>query len=128
MLSAYTRLNRGKEPFAGCISLSGWLPMRERFLANPTVSEATPLFWAHGQYDEDILVEQQVLGSQKLRNRGINVTTRTYPVGHESFDEQEIREMTEFLDETLFPKAGFRADSADEFFASVKHIFDNNSS
>mmetsp|Transcript_24006 Transcript_24006/g.43027 ORF Transcript_24006/g.43027 Transcript_24006/m.43027 type:complete len:297 (-) Transcript_24006:1514-2404(-) len=131
MLASYSRCNRGKEPYAACACLSGWLPMRKRFPENSVVAETTPLFWAHGLYDENVLIEQQVLGIQKLRNRGINVTARTYPVGHESFDSQEIIEMAEFLDDTLFPKVDLesilpRELTMAELLASVNHFFDNN--
>ena len=129
MLSAYSRYNRGKESYAGCVCLSGWLPMRKRFKVTET-AEMTPLFWAHGENDDQILIQQQVLGVQTLGNRGINITTKTYPVGHESCDSQEIVEMAEFLDETLFPKIDIESILPEEletakFFASVKNMFDN---
>ena len=132
MLAAYSRCSRSLEPYAGCVSLSGWLPMRKRFKANPAVSETkSPLFWAHGLYDEKVLIEQQVLGVQKLSDRGISVTACSYPVGHESFDSQEIVQMAQFMDETLFPKVDVEsihnAEVADaEFLASVESLFDTN--
>ncbi|KAL7542010.1 hypothetical protein ACHAXR_011442 [Thalassiosira sp. AJA248-18] len=132
MLAAYSRCNRGLEPYAGCVSLSGWLPMRKRFSVNPEVAEImTPLFWAHGLYDECVLIQQQVLGIQKLRDRGIEVIAKSYPVGHESHDSQEIVEMAEFLDNTLFPKVDFESirhaevGEEAEFLASVKHLLDS---
>ena len=137
LLAAYNRRNRGKVPYAGCICLSGWLPMRQHFSVNPGIAEMTPLFWAHGKYDEKILFEQQVLGVQRLRDRGVEVTTKVYPVGHESCNSQEIEAMADFLDDVLFPKVEFEClhppfvsqpsdTTSAEFLASLRYLFQQN--
>merc|ERR1712194_940562 len=64
---------------------------------------ATPLFWAHGQYDDKILFEQQMYGVNKLEGVGVDVTARSYPVGHESSNFEEIDDMAGFLEAVLCP-------------------------
>jgi len=108
MLSAFSRRERGKEPYAGCVCLSGWLPMCQKFRVNGDESDLTPLFWAHGEYDDIVRHEQQMFGVRKLRDRGVDVTVKSYPVGHESCDYEEIEAMAEFIDDVLYPKVDVR--------------------
>lgn len=104
MLSAYCRRNRDEDPFAGCVCLSGWLPMRDKVQVSEETAEYTPLFWAHGKYDNKIKFENQVRGVNQLRKFGVDVSARAYPVGHESSNNEEIEAMAEFLDDVLYPK------------------------
>lgn len=48
IMAAYNRRRKEAIPFAGCICMSGWLPMKD-YLDVDTKSATTPLFWAHGQ-------------------------------------------------------------------------------
>ncbi len=82
--------------------------MCQKFRVTGNESELTPLFWAHGEYDEVVRHEQQMFGVRKLRDRGVDVTVKSYPVGHESYDYEEIEAMAEFIDDVLYPKVDVR--------------------
>lgn len=125
MLASYFRKERRLQPFAGCVCLSGWLPNSWCFPVNKYVAEMTPLLWAHGAYDGKVLYQQQALGVQRLMNEGIDVTAKTYPCGHESYNLQEVKDMAEFVDNVLFPKVPEHVATA-EFVASVKYLFEQN--
>ena len=108
IMAAYNRRKKGSIPFAGCICMSGWLPMKDYLDISEEAAKVTPLFWAHGQYDDKILFEQQIYGVNKLEGVGVDVTSYAYPVGHESSNFEEIEDMANFLESVLSPqpKAG----------------------
>lgn len=102
LTAAYNRRRKGATPFAGCIVMSGWLPLKEYLDVSEEIAKATPLFWAHGQMDDKILYEQQVYGVDKLDSLGVDVTAHSYPVGHESTSNwEEIQDMAEFVETVL---------------------------
>ena len=100
LLSAYQRRER---PFAACVSLSAWLTLVDE-LAVTEGAKKTPLLWAHGRIDDKVLFEQQAFGVKKLREQGVDVTSKEYDMGHES-DPEEIKEMASFLDDIFFGKS-----------------------
>ncbi|KAL7524325.1 hypothetical protein ACHAWF_000900 [Thalassiosira exigua] len=102
LLTAYHRRTKGKEPFAGCVCLSGWLTMKDELAVTPEVAKGTPLFWGHGQWDDKVLFEQQAHGVEKLRSLGVDVTDSSYPVGHSSHPK-EVEAMAEFIESALTP-------------------------
>mmetsp|Transcript_33045 Transcript_33045/g.67517 ORF Transcript_33045/g.67517 Transcript_33045/m.67517 type:complete len:265 (-) Transcript_33045:341-1135(-) len=104
LLTAYHRRTEGKVPFAGCVCLSGWLTLKEDLNVTEEVAKSTPLFWAHGEYDDKVLFEQQAHGVGVLKEHGVKVEERSYPMGHES-DYDEIDAMAEFLEKVLFPSS-----------------------
>lgn len=104
IMAAYNRRKKDAIPFAGCICMSGWLPMKDYLDVSEETAQATPLFWAHGQYDEKILFEQQMYGVNKLEGVGVDVTAISYPVGHESSNFEEIDDMAGFLEAVLCPQ------------------------
>lgn len=101
LTASYNRRKRGAVPFAGCVCMSGWLPMKDYLDVSEESAAATPLFWAHGQYDDKILAEQQMYGVNKLENAGVDVTACSYPVGHESSNYEEIDDMAGFIESVL---------------------------
>mmetsp|Transcript_19975 Transcript_19975/g.41573 ORF Transcript_19975/g.41573 Transcript_19975/m.41573 type:complete len:333 (-) Transcript_19975:104-1102(-) len=105
LMAAYNRRKKDAIPFAGCICLSGWLPMKQYLDIDEGAAESTPLLWAHGQHDKKIVFEQQTYGVNKLENAGVDVTACTYPVGHETADFEEIADMADFLESVLAMKA-----------------------
>ena len=105
IMAAYNRRKKDSIPFAGCICMSGWLPMKDYLDVSEEAANATPLFWAHGQYDEKILFEQQIYGVNKLEGVGVDVTSYSYPVGHESSNFEEIEDMAIFLESVLCPQS-----------------------
>ena len=92
----------GKVPFAGCVCLSGWLTLKDELSITDEVAKSTPLFWAHGQYDDKVLFEQQAHGVDILKKQGVDITHKSYPMGHQS-DPDEIELMAEFLERVLYP-------------------------
>lgn len=88
-----------RKPLAACACLSGWLPLSgDMSVANVQ----TPLFWAHGQYDDKVLFAQQKFGVEKLSNAGVsNLDFPSFPMGHESC-HQEILELADFLENAIF--------------------------
>lgn len=101
IMAAYNRRKQDAIPFAGCICMSGWLPMKNYLDVSEESAASTPLFWAHGQYDDKILFEQQMYGVNKLENEGVDVIACAYPVGHESSNYEEIDDMAGFLESVL---------------------------
>ena len=75
---AYNCRRRGAVPFAGCLCMSGWLLMKEYLDVAEDSAATTSLFWAHGQYKDKILLEQQLYGVNKLEGVGVNVMDRLH--------------------------------------------------
>ena len=98
LLSAYHR-EEGK-PFAACVALSGWLTLKDEIKVSDAAKK-TPLFWGHGKYDDKVLFEQQSHGVTILREQGVSVTEKEYPMGHSS-DQQELEDFANFLVKILF--------------------------
>ena len=96
LLSAY----RTSLPFAGCVSLSGWLTLKDD-LDISVATKQTPLFWGHGKYDDKVLFEQQAHGVDILQQQGVTVLSKVYPVGHSS-EEQEMEDLANFLDRVIY--------------------------
>jgi lysophospholipase-2 len=97
LLAAY-HSSPQRPPYAACVSLSGWLTLTDELNIEHT---STPLFWAHGQYDDKVLFEQQAFGIKKLQLAGVSVQDESYPMGHESHP-QEMADLAKFLDKALF--------------------------
>ena len=125
MLASYFRSQRKQQPFAGCVCLSGWLPNSWSFPVNKYVAEMTPLLWAHGAYDGKVLHHASTLGINRLLKEGVDVTAKTYPCAHESYNLEEIKDMAEFIDDVLFPKVPKQVATV-EFVACVNYLFDQN--
>jgi lysophospholipase II len=98
LLTAYK--NTVQPSLAGCICLSGWLTLREEFRSSNDIPRP-PLFWGHGEYDDKVLFEQQDHGVKILRNLGVDVIAKSYPMGHSS-DPTEINELAGYLDNLLY--------------------------
>lgn len=54
LLAAYHRRSENKVPFAGVVCLSGWLTLKDELKVTDEVAKSTPLFWAHGEYDDKV--------------------------------------------------------------------------
>ena len=112
LLAAYHASDElpAREPLAGCAVLSGWWTLdhakdsKSRPTGSTIINPITPLFWAHGTYDDKVLFEQQAHGVSRLQDGGIKeITTKQYPMGHESYPD-EIQALAKFLDHVLFDK------------------------
>lgn len=93
-----------RKPLAGCASLSGWLTLTQEE-GYKTVNTETPLFWAHGQFDDKVLFEQQAHGVNLLTGTGVSVQAENYPMGHSSHPD-EMQAFAKFLTATLFDEKG----------------------
>jgi lysophospholipase-2 len=104
LLTAYHNANgklAEKGPFAGCAVLSAWLTLADEMQVPKAAASKTPLFWAHGEYDDKVLFEQQEFGVEKLKEAGVKVEASNYPMGHGS-DPREIEAFATWLDKLLF--------------------------
>lgn len=92
-----------KEAYAGCAVLSAWLTLPDA----STVGKAkqTPLFWGHGKFDDKVLFPQQKFGVEKLREEGVNITDKSYDMGHSSHPD-EMKDFALFVDSCLFKSDG----------------------
>eukprot|EP00331_Platyophrya_macrostoma_P027475 CAMPEP_0176438488 /NCGR_PEP_ID=MMETSP0127-20121128/19316_1 /TAXON_ID=938130 /ORGANISM="Platyophrya macrostoma, Strain WH" /LENGTH=617 /DNA_ID=CAMNT_0017822453 /DNA_START=38 /DNA_END=1891 /DNA_ORIENTATION=+ len=79
----------------GCLNLSGWLPNADAFTVTKENAH-TPIFWGHGTKDEIVAVENQAVGLEALKARGVSVEGKTYEIGHDT-NEAEFDEILNFL-------------------------------
>ncbi len=81
-MTAYHQWTKGKVLFAGWVSLLGWLTLKEDLKVTEEVVRSTLLLWAHGEYDDKVLFEQQVHGVWLLMEHGVKVEERSYSMVH----------------------------------------------
>ncbi|KAG0294963.1 hypothetical protein BGZ98_001550 [Dissophora globulifera] len=90
--------------FAGIVSLSGYMPLHKKIMN--MVSDAnrkTPILWGHGDADPVVSLDFGVQSVDLLKKNKFNVTFNTYRgLGHSS-SPQEIRDVLEFLLQTIPP-------------------------
>lgn len=93
-----------RQPFAGCAALSGWITTKDKWQMTEGAKD-TPLFWAHGTFDDKVLFEQQAHGVEMLREMGVkSIQDLQYRMGHES-DPDEISKLAKFVDEMIFGRS-----------------------
>lgn len=96
---------------AGCAALSAWLTLVDDFSSDASSNKETPLFWAHGRFDDKVLFKHQAVGVNKLKESGVvNIDARHYSIGHES-DPNEIVALAGFLDKAFFGDCNSAVDS-----------------
>ena len=104
LLTAYHQHSRhaaADDGLGGCAALSGWLTLTEE-LQVPDKAKDTPLFWAHGQYDDKVLFDHQAFGINRLEELGVkNIESKSYPMGHTS-DPSEIATLAAFIENIVF--------------------------
>jgi phospholipase/carboxylesterase len=92
---------RYPEKLAGVLALSTYLPLAEKLTEEKhAVNARTPIFMAHGQYDDVIPLRRADESRQMLEKLGYPVEWRTYPMPH-SVHPQEIADISAFLARTL---------------------------
>jgi phospholipase/carboxylesterase len=92
---------RQKAKLAGVLALSTYLPLHQSVSAEKTEeSRQTPIFMAHGLYDDIIPISRAELSRQALEQQGYSVEWREYPMPH-SVCPQEIADISEFLSRLL---------------------------
>lgn len=82
---------------AGLAPLSGYLFDPERLAAELAPAQAsTPVFLAHGVFDDVVPVDGSRLAERALREAGVPVTLHEYPMGHQIV-EAELTDLRAFL-------------------------------
>jgi phospholipase/carboxylesterase len=88
---------RRRQPLAGVIALSTYLPMVERLVKEASATAHTqPLFMAHGQFDPVVPYAGGDFSARKLRELGFDVDWHAYPMAHQVCAE-EIRDLGDWI-------------------------------
>jgi len=94
---------RHAEPLAGVLALSTYLPLATTLKAELSeANRATPIFMAHGAYDDIIPLRRAEQSMELLKQAGCDVEWHTYPMPH-SVCAEEIADLREFLIKLLLP-------------------------
>ncbi|CAG8634805.1 7932_t:CDS:2 [Paraglomus brasilianum] len=91
--------------FAGIIGLGGYLPSKDKILSIATdANKNTPIFVAHGDADETVPFNVGEMTSEILKDKGYNVTFKSYAhLGH-WINEDVTQDMLSFLQQTFVRK------------------------
>ena len=88
---------RHPAPLAGVLALSTYLPLASALDAEiHEANRGTPIFMAHGEYDDVIPLRRAEQSAQLLKGAGYEVEWHTYPMPH-SVCADEIGDIREFL-------------------------------
>lgn len=86
---------------AGVLALSTYLPLKHFVHAEKTAdSLLTPIYMAHGSYDEIIQIQTGRASAQALQAEGYPLDWREYPMAH-SVCAEEIADIRAFLQRVL---------------------------
>jgi phospholipase/carboxylesterase len=92
---------RHPQRLAGVLALSTYLPLAGRLAAEASdANRKTPVFMAHGQYDNVIPLNRAEQSRDLLLQAGYDVRWHTYPMPH-SVCPDEIRDIAAFLSSVL---------------------------
>ena len=92
---------RYPQKLAGVLALSTYLPLKSRLATQAQAANAeTPIFMAHGIYDDVISLETCKISLELLQNRQIPVTWHQYDMAH-SVCTEEIDDIRRFLQQVL---------------------------
>ena len=92
---------RRREPLAGLVALSAYLPLSPTSLAAlpqsvPAAATRQPLFLAHGNQDPMVPFQAGERSGQLMRQLGFDVDWHAYPMAHQVCAEQ-IRDLGDWL-------------------------------
>jgi phospholipase/carboxylesterase len=88
---------RYSAPLAGVLALSTYLPLAEKLEEEAgEANRKTPIFMAHGQYDDVIPLARAEQSRKILADAGYDVQWKTYPMPH-SVCAEEIADIASFL-------------------------------
>ncbi|HQN65882.1 MAG TPA: dienelactone hydrolase family protein [Methylophilus sp.] len=86
---------------AGVLALSTYLPIAASLATEKTVASLhTPIYMAHGNYDEIINIQTGMTSLEKLQSEGYQVDWHEYAMGH-SVCAEEIADIRAFLLQVL---------------------------
>ena len=89
------------QPLGGVVALSGYLPSLALFeRVTQPVNQNTPVWIAHGHYDDVVDVELGAQAFDYLQLNGYKVQWQTYPIDH-TVSPNELREMGHFIAKVL---------------------------
>jgi phospholipase/carboxylesterase len=92
---------RYSAPLAGVLALSTYLPLAEKLKEEAAeANRKTPIFMAHGQYDDVIPLVRAEQSRKILADAGYDVQWKTYPMPH-SVCAEEIADIAQFLRRVL---------------------------
>lgn len=99
-IALYTAL-RYPQKLAGVLALSAYLPLHSKLASEAHLANATtPIFMAHGVFDEIISLEMSKLSRNLLQNCQYFVNWHEYNMGH-SVCVEEIADIQNFLQQVL---------------------------
>lgn len=92
---------RHKQRLAGIVGMSGYLPLSETSAAERSDANAlTPIFMAHGQYDNVVAVQRGQASRDALQALGYQVEWHDYPMAH-SVCMEEVADLNAWLTKIL---------------------------
>jgi phospholipase/carboxylesterase len=92
---------RQEQALAGVLALSTYLPLQEKLaMQKTTQSLNTPIFMAHGSFDEVITLERCKQSLAVLQENAYQIEWHEYPMAH-SVHPQEINDIRLFLQAVL---------------------------
>lgn len=95
---------RYPKQLAGILALSTYLPLKDTLAAEKSKeNQHTPIFMAHGTFDDVINIETAQNAKNILLEQAYNVQWKNYPMAH-NVNEEEIADIQRFLTEVL-PKS-----------------------
>jgi phospholipase/carboxylesterase len=95
-IALYTAL-RYSAPLAGVLALSTYLPLHTKLKEEmKEANRKTPIFMAHGRYDDIIPLARAEQSRKVLADAGYDVQWKTYPMPH-SVCAEEIADIASFL-------------------------------
>ena len=93
--------SRQQQALAGVLALSTYLPLHDQLAAQKTsLSLNTPIFMAHGTFDEVITLERCQQSFKLLQENGYQMEWHEYAMAH-SVHPQEINDIRAFLQRIL---------------------------
>ena len=92
---------RHPDKLAGIVGLSCYLPFADQLAAEAgSANRATPIFMAHGSFDEVIEMRFGAASRAQLQAAGYDVEWHEYPLAH-SVDVEELTAVAAFLERVL---------------------------
>lgn len=97
VLALHTGL-RAPQRLAAVVALSGYLPLGARTLQSESsaANQRLPIFLAHGEQDEVVVIDRARVARTNLQAMGHLVDWRSYPMGHE-VDDAELADLGAWL-------------------------------
>ncbi|NWF46380.1 carboxylesterase [Hydrogenophaga sp. D2P1] len=94
---------RTPQRLAGLVGLSGYLALADRTASEVhAANRATPIFLAHGEADDVVVLERGTAARDALTALGYAVDWHSYPMGH-SVCAEEVADLNAFLLRVLAP-------------------------